>query len=135
MLMLKDLMGESNLNHLVLATNRWPSVPNDNEEDREADLVADHRCFGSSQGRVQVRRLNSTYTREDGMQILEPFRTLLPVTLQIQREAVDESKNYDETSAGIRISGHIAARAKELEDATEAAIKEVSTLVSSCRYL
>jgi hypothetical protein len=134
MLMLKDLMGEKNLKHLVLVTNWWPPLPNANEEEREADLVANNRCFGSSKGKVQVCRLNTAYTREDGMEILEPFRILRPVTLQIQREVIDESKKYDESMAGIRIHGHIAAKIKKMEDAAEAA-KKVSSFALKFRYL
>ena len=116
--MFKELCGAECLDRVILVTNRWRDDPEEEEENkaRERDIATNVRCFGSpGTKQVEVRRLNNKYTKDDGLRITQYFWNLPPVTLQVQKEVVDNGKTTMETAAGIRIGGNLITKIENLE--------------------
>ncbi|CAE6519310.1 unnamed protein product [Rhizoctonia solani] len=115
MQMVKDLCGDDNLNHVVLVTNRWCLDAEQEEEEREQQIVSDPTRFGTSRLKsVQVRRLKNKYTKEDAQGIVEIFENTPSITLQIQQEMQDAGRSFDKTTAASRIDVDLHVRSNEL---------------------
>ncbi|CCO32783.1 hypothetical protein BN14_06846 [Rhizoctonia solani AG-1 IB] len=115
MQMFKDLCGEDCLDRVLLVTNRWQQDSDEEEERREQDIITDIRRFGSTGNRhVQVRRLQNKYLPQEAQQIAGLFAMLDPVTLQVQREIVDNGVAFNETTAGVHIEADLRVRIEEM---------------------
>ncbi|CAE6403881.1 unnamed protein product [Rhizoctonia solani] len=104
--MFKDLCGSNCLNRIVWVTNRWPLGPDQGEQTREQLLKTSEKAFGPTNAgtnEVQTKRLKEGYTIDDTDEILKMFLDYSPVTLQIQREVVDNQTTFKGTTAGGKI--------------------------------
>ncbi|KAB5589482.1 AIG1 domain-containing protein [Ceratobasidium theobromae] len=101
--MVKDLCGRDRLDHIILVTTRWtPESP----QTLESELVTrqDYLGAGPLEAQVTRKRLKDGYTPEDVLKLLvESCQALEPVTLQIQREVVDQNLALGETAVGRRL--------------------------------
>ncbi|CAE6451281.1 unnamed protein product [Rhizoctonia solani] len=115
MQMFKDLCGDDCLDRVLLVTNRWQQDSDEEEERREQEIITDIRRFGSTGTKhVQVRRLQNKYQPQDAQQIAGLFATQSPVTLQVQREIVDNGVAFNETTAGAHIEADLRVRIEEM---------------------
>ncbi|KAF8732531.1 50S ribosome-binding GTPase, partial [Rhizoctonia solani] len=113
--MFKDLCGEDCLDRVLLVTNRWQQDSDEEEERREREIVTDIRRFGSTGTKhIQVRRLRNKYGTQDAQQIAGLFATRDPVTLQVQREIVDNGVAFNETTAGAHIEADLRVRIEQM---------------------
>ncbi|KDN39730.1 hypothetical protein RSAG8_08648, partial [Rhizoctonia solani AG-8 WAC10335] len=113
--MFRDLCGDDCLDRVVVVTNRWQPDSDEEEVRREQDIMTDIRRFGSTgDKRVQVRRLPNKYTTQHAQQIAGLFATRTPVTLQVQREIVDNGAAFIETTAGAHIAADLGASIEEM---------------------
>ena len=95
--MFHELCGDSSLKNAVLVTNMWGTVPRDVGEAREKELATRFFKPVLDMGTQLARHHN---TAESAHDIIRCVMRNGPITLQIQRELVDEGKNIIDTAAG-----------------------------------
>ncbi|KAF8170413.1 P-loop containing nucleoside triphosphate hydrolase protein [Pholiota molesta] len=101
--MFKQLCGDSTLQNVVIVTNMWSEVTPEIGEAREAELASQDMFFKPAldKGASLLRHEN---TRESAHAILQHIIQNRPLSLQIQRELIDEKKNISETAAGAELN-------------------------------
>jgi len=95
--MFRELCGDSSLKNVILVTNMWGEVPEDVGEARERELTTNFFKPVLDKGAQLARHHNTTKSAHDIIRCIMRNR---PITLQIQRELVDEGKNIIDTAAG-----------------------------------
>jgi len=126
--MFRELCGDSTLKNVVLITNMWGDVSEDVGEERESELMTDFYKPALDKG-AQIARHHNTV--ESAHAIIRRIVKNRPITLQIQRELVDEHKDIIDTAAGEAINKELneqmrrhQAGMKELQEEMEKAMKE-----------
>ena len=94
--MFRKLCGESTLKNVILVTNMWTRDSQDTDEAREKELS--NRFFKPAldKGAQMARHHNTT---QSAHAIVRKIVKNHPVTLQIQRELVDERGGVVHTTA------------------------------------
>jgi len=124
---LKRICGETTLRNVVLATNMWGNVTPETGATREQQLATEfvkptldkgaqlHRHYDTTESAHQIIRV-----------ILNNHQTQTP--LQVQRELVDEKREFDQTTVGEGISREaeeytkrLKGRIKDLDNALKTA--------------
>ncbi|KAF8972235.1 P-loop containing nucleoside triphosphate hydrolase protein [Flammula alnicola] len=97
--MFRQLCGESTLKNVVIVTNMWGEVSPELGEAREAELASQDMFFKPvlDKGALLLRHEN---TRDSTHGILKYIIQNHPLSLQIQRELVDQKKDISQTAAG-----------------------------------
>jgi len=95
--MFRELCGDSSLKNVILVTNMWGEVTEDVGETRERELTTNFFKPVLDKGAQLARHHNTTKSAHD---IVRRIMENRPITLQIQRELVDEGKNIIDTAAG-----------------------------------
>ena len=95
--MFRELCGDSSLKNVILVTNMWGEVSKDVGEAREKELTTNFFKPVLDKGAQLARHHNTTKSTHDIIRCIMRNR---PITLQIQRELVDEGKNIIDTAAG-----------------------------------
>ncbi|KAF8150026.1 P-loop containing nucleoside triphosphate hydrolase protein [Crassisporium funariophilum] len=97
--MFRQLCGESTLKNVVIVTNMWGEVSLEVGEAREAELASQDMFFKPvlDKGGQLLRHENSS---ESAHNILRSIVENHPISLQIQRELVDQKKDISQTAAG-----------------------------------
>jgi hypothetical protein len=128
---MKSVCGFTSYENLVIATTMWPKgssiVERANLEDRETELLADNRFFGTltAQGATLFRHNEkgsgdyfdeAASARRIVAHLVRQSNLHPPDVLRLQREIIQEGKSLGETAAGITIAGDLykAQRAHEL---------------------
>jgi hypothetical protein len=97
--MFRRLCGPNPMPNIVLATNFWNFVDEETGARREKLLTSDPQSWGKMVRRgSRVARFLDTHA--SALEILNKILKLDRVTLQIQKELVDEGKNLASTGAG-----------------------------------
>lgn len=98
--MFRGLCGDTNLRSVVLVTTMWDQMDRKTGENREARLKQDTNPWASniSHGSKVLRQDNKKVSGLEILRYLIGRRT--KVTLNIQRELVEENKALNETEAG-----------------------------------
>ncbi|PPQ81007.1 hypothetical protein CVT25_014515 [Psilocybe cyanescens] len=101
--MFRELCGESTLRNVVIVTNMWGEVSRDVGEAREQELANQDMFFKPvlEKGALFLRHEN---TRETAHNVLRHIIENHPVSLQIQRELIDEGKDISQTAAGAELN-------------------------------
>ena len=121
----KKLWGEECFSSVVIATTMWDRVNHEDGSRREHQLVATVEFWGDlvAQG-ARVVRYDDSY--DSAMQlihyVLDLYRT--PV-LQFQREAVEEDKPIDQTSAGRELQKDLIEQREQFERQLELLRREL----------
>ena len=96
--MFRSLCGDSTLKGVVLVTNMWGEVSQEDGEEREEQLTSKYFKLALDKGASIARHLNTVESAHDIIRGI--MRKRLQVPLQIQRELVDDKKSILETAAG-----------------------------------
>lgn len=113
--MFRALCGETSLEAVVLATTRWEKVDEDEGSDREQQLKTNSQMWQRmiQYGSKVMRQDNDAVSANAILQYLIKRRK--PVTLDIQRELVDNKKDLNETSAGQELHAELERQKREYE--------------------
>ena len=95
--MFRELCGDTTLKNVILVTNMWGEVSRDIGEAREDELTSDFFKPVLDKAAQMARHHNTAQSAHD---IIRRIMKNRPVTLQIQRELVDEHKDIVDTAAG-----------------------------------
>ncbi|KAH8074810.1 P-loop containing nucleoside triphosphate hydrolase protein [Cristinia sonorae] len=115
----RNLCGDENLSHVVIATSMWGQVDREVGEARELELGTDNMFFMPAlDGGAYMMRHDSAL--ESARRITQRLISHGPMTLQIQRELVLEGKDIAETAAGRELGQELAElNKKHKEQLTE----------------
>ena len=126
--MFRELCGDSTLRNVVLVTNMWGEVPQEDGEEREEELVTNFFKPVLDKGAQIARHYN---TIESAHEIIQHIIKNRPAPLQIQRELVDEGKDINDTAAGEAINKELneqirrhKAEMKAIKEEMEKAMKD-----------
>jgi hypothetical protein len=128
--MFKRLCGANNLNLVILATTHWTnaeggSIPESVGEARTKELMETEDFWG-----VMVKR-GSVVVRHDGSKrsakqiVANLVERKVRVTLDIQRQLIDQKRNLDETDAGQALQSELMAGRKKFEQQLSETKKEL----------
>ena len=122
--MFRELCGDTTLKNVILVTNMWGEVSERVGETRERELTTSFFKPVLDKGAQLARHHN---TAESARDIVRRIMKNQPITLQIQRELVDEGKNIVDTSAGDVINKELNEQIRrhqaELKDVQEEMMK------------
>ena len=102
--MFREFCGDSALKNIVLVTNMWEEVSQEDGKEREQELITNFFKIALDKG-AQVARHDDTV--QSAHDIVRRIMRNQPVPLQIQRELVDEGKGILNTAAGKAINGEL----------------------------
>ncbi|KIW20697.1 hypothetical protein PV08_01274 [Exophiala spinifera] len=152
----KNLCGESAFGHVVLATTMWSEMERNGEADvahqRLSELQSTYWADMIELGSMVARHIGQRSSAREMVRMLMERATSSLVTLDIQRQLVDEGKTLAETEAGKLILADISATRKnydreraelqesldeaqreEDEEGTESIISELSAIGARAR--
>jgi len=109
---LRRICGESTLRNVVLATNMWGNVDPEIGVTREQELAAEFVKPALDKG-AQLRRHHDT--TESAHQIIRAILDNRREALQVQRELVDEKREFDRTTVGEEITREVDEHIRKLE--------------------
>ena len=109
---LKRICGESTLRNVVLATNMWGNVHPEMGAAREQQLAAEFVKPALDKGAQLLRHYDTT---ESTHQIIQAILGNHRETLQVQRELVDEKREFDRTTVGKEVIREVDEHVKKLE--------------------
>lgn len=122
--MFRQLCGDNPLKNVVLATTGWgtaeksgnlqKAADNENQLETDPDFWEPMIKRGSTTARF-------TDTQESALEIIMSLAGRAPVTLQIQRELVEEEKNLIDTAAGTTVNEEM----KKLEAKYKAEVSKI----------
>lgn len=124
LMMFKKLCGEDAMKHVSLVTNFWsnlntPTLTYDTGVARETELTTRRDWWGLMQER------GSTVVRHDGTKecalaiverLIERRAQEGPVTLDIQKEMIDDKKSLEDTAAGQEVEKELSLAKKKFEE-------------------
>lgn len=128
--MFRKLCGDQPMKNVVIASTFWGAIEDDKAVAHEAELMGKDDFWGDmiSHG-AQVKRFAGT--KQSALDILMSFASKATVTLDIQRELVDEDKPLGETAAGNavneelhRLEAKYLAELGRIQQETAAALAE-----------
>ena len=122
---LKRICGESTLRNVVLATNMWGNVDPEIGAAREQQLAAEFVKPALDKGAQLLRHYDTT---ESTHQIIQAILGNHRETLQVQRELVDEKREFDRTTVGKEIAREADEHVKKLEQEIGELQNELSTV-------
>ena len=101
--MFRKLCGEKTMRNVVVVTNMWGEVNHKTGETRESELRRDEDFFKPilESGALIVRHDNTHKSAHD---IIRHILKNQPLSLQVQRELVDEKKEISQTEAGAELN-------------------------------
>lgn len=114
----KKLVGDSNLESVVLGTTMWDNVRAHEGEDRELELITNPDYW-----RDMIDLGSAVFRHDDGKasaeRILQFFldRRNTRVTLQIQRDLVDNNMTLGQTAAGREVASALGQQREMYESA------------------
>lgn len=121
--MFKKLCGEEAYRHICLATTMWsnlngPNLSFDTGVAREKELLSRKDWWGlmSDRGSFVIRHDGS---KDCAMKIIDNLierRAQGPVTLDIQKEMIDDKKSLEDTAAGQEVEKEITLAKKKFEE-------------------
>ena len=113
---LRRICGERTLRNVVLVTNMWGNVNPNLGATREQQLAAEFVRPALDKG---ARLLRHHDTTESAHRIIRAILDNRRTTLQVQRELVDEKREFDRTTVGEEITREVDESARKLEQDIE----------------
>ena len=124
--MFRNLVGEDALSNVVLITTFWDTVSLDIGQTREKELLTNKQFWGRMLEKgCQIRRLQDNGNREEALKIIECVG-MKKVTLQAQREIVEEGKSMRDTAAAQEAAKARMEFEQKLAEERERARKELA---------
>lgn len=101
--MFRQLCGDSTLKNVVIVTNMWGEVRQEVGNAREDELANEDLFFKPvlAKGAIMLRHDNN---QDSAQSVLRHILKNHPLSLQIQRELVDEKKDISQTAAGAELN-------------------------------
>ena len=123
--MFRQLCGESSLRNVVIVTNMWGEVSKEIGEAREQELITQDIFFKPvlEKGALLERHEKTAASAHD---ILRKIIDNHPLSLQIQRELVDQKMDISQTAAGEELN-------KELKEQMEKHRREMRMVQEEMR--
>jgi len=123
--MFRQLCGDSSLRNVVIVTNMWGEVSKEIGEAREQELITQDIFFKPvlEKGALLERHEN---TPASAYKILRTIIDNHPLSLQIQRELVDQKMDISQTAAGEELN-------KELKEQMEKHRREMRMVQEEMR--
>lgn len=109
---LKRICGEPTLRNVVLVTNMWGNVEPGVGADRERQLAAEFVKPALDKGARLHRHHDTT---ESAHQIIQAILDNRREPLQVQRELIDERREFDQTTVGEEITREVDESKRKLE--------------------
>jgi len=109
---LRRICGESTLRNVMIATNMWGNVDTEMGAAREQQLVAEFVKPALDKGAQLCRHYDTT---ESAHQVIRAILDNHREALQVQRELVDEQREFDRTTVGEEISREVDEHVRRLE--------------------
>jgi len=122
---LEHICGETTLRNVVLTTNMWGNVTKEVGAMREQQLATEFVKPALDKG-AQLRRHYDT--TESAHQIIRAILDNHRVPLQVQRELVDERREFDRTTVGEGIN-------QEVDESTKKLAREVEELQNALKIV
>jgi len=113
---LKRICGEATLRNVVLITNMWGNVTPEVGASREKQLATEFVKPALDKG-AQLRRHYDT--AESAHQIIREILDNHRVPLQVQRELVDEKREFNRTAVGEEIAREVDESRRKFEEVVE----------------
>lgn len=113
--MFKQLCGANNLSSVILATTHWSTVSDPVGSEREQELMQTEDFWGGMVGR------GSQVVRHDGSKqsalkiITDLVGRRIRITLDIQKQWIDQQRNLSDTDAGQALQEELIAERKKFE--------------------
>ena len=122
--MFRQLCGDTTLKNVVIVTNMWGEVEKEIGEARESELTGNVTFFKPAldKGAVMLRHEN---TRDSAHDILRQIIQNHPVSLQIQREMVDEERDISRTVAADELNREIMLQTRHFRNEMRALKEEM----------
>lgn len=122
--MFRQLCGDTTLKNVIIVTNMWGEVEKQIGDARESELAGKDKFFKPAldKGAVIFRHGN---TRDSALNILRQIIQNHPVTLQIQREMVDEKREISQTVAADELNREITLQTKRFRNEMRALKEEM----------
>jgi len=128
--MFRKLCGEQPMKNVAIASTFWGAIENDKAVAHEVELMGKPDFWGDMiEHGAQVWRFAGT--QQSALEILMSFASKATVTLDIQRELVDEDKPLGETAAGnavneelYRLEAKYKGELERIQQETAAALAE-----------
>ena len=128
MRMFRKLCGPECFANIILATTFWNDVPAALGAQREKQLKENDEFWGKMVKKgSEVVRLGQG--REEGIELLMTIASKQKITLQSQREMVDENKSAAETAAAHSVHEEVRRQREEFERRMEEERKESERLL------
>ena len=111
----RQLCGDSTLKNVVIVTNMWGEVGEDVGAAREVELANNDKFFkpALAKGAQMIRHANNA---ESVRNILRAIINNHPLSLQIQREMVDQKKDISQTAAGAELNRELLLQKEKHEE-------------------
>jgi chromosome segregation ATPase len=115
--MIKQLCGANNLNSVILATAHWtPAVPEDVGRARTKELVETDEFWGNMV-KSGSRVVRHDGTKRSALQIVSDIvDRKTRVTLDIQRQLIDQGRNLNDTDAAQALQSELLAERKQFQE-------------------
>ncbi|KAJ3516876.1 hypothetical protein NLJ89_g860 [Agrocybe chaxingu] len=128
--MFRELCGDSTLKNVAIVTNMWGQVSQDVGEAREAELASEDIFFQPvlQKGAIMLRH---EHTQESAHLILRHIIENHPLTLQIQRELVDQKKDISQTAAGAELNRELMLQIQKHEKEMKQLQEEMKEAINS----
>jgi len=112
--MFRQLCGDSTLKNVVIVTNMWGEVSKEIGIAREIELAKNDKFFKPvlEKGAQMLRHAND---EESVRNILRTIINNQPLSLQIQREMVDQQKDISQTAAGAELNRELLIQREKHE--------------------
>jgi hypothetical protein len=126
--MFRQLCGESTLKNVVIVTNMWSEVSQDIGIAREAELASEDLFFKPvlDKGAQMLRHSN---TPASAHVIIARIIENHPLSLQIQRELVDQKMDIVDTAAGEELNRELKIQLQKHRDEMHALQKEMQGML------
>jgi hypothetical protein len=111
----REMVGSDAMKNVVIVTNKWGALTSHEVGERRVKQLLDHKDFFAQacEDGASVWHLKH---KEDTRKLVEDILTRnMPVTLQIQREVVDEKRSLIDTAAGNVVGSDLDRKTKEVQ--------------------
>ncbi|KAK1232373.1 hypothetical protein PQX77_004495 [Marasmius sp. AFHP31] len=129
MMMFQQLCGFDAMSNVMIVTTMWQKLEDQEEgNEREQQLGAQGIFFKHAfEGGAQLAR-HLQNTRESALAVISKLLAKDPVTLQIQREMVDEGKSLTDSAAGSQLDSELREQIKKCQEELEEIRKEMAAV-------
>ena len=123
--MFRQLCGDETLRNVILVTNMWGEVTLEDGEDRETELATNYFKSALDKGAQFTRHYNTVQSAHN---IIRSIMKNIPIPLRIQRELVDENKDFIDTAASEAINKVLNEKIRQHEANLKAMQEEMKAL-------